>query len=229
VQDSDGPGYWRGRLHRNTSTVLPRRVQWLWLVTFLFISFWPRASAHSGQIQLNRIVLEPRKAARRAVMLQDVFEAARRVSRPARPTCRTETMSTLRSLQDSVFPPAGSVEEHRLRVQRAAQERAALRDSEIEAQASPMKDAQERIGIWERLHALSLPRAPEHVLVKVIARQTRLTIGQVHEEQQRRAGVRSPRAATFAAEAAAQDAAMSTVPAAPAAQHLAEPGKKTLP
>jgi hypothetical protein len=74
-------------------------------------------------------------------------------------------------------------------VQIAAQERAALRDSELEAQASPVRDPRERIEIWERLHALRLPRAHGHVLVKVIARQTRLTIGQVHEEQQRRAEV----------------------------------------
>jgi hypothetical protein len=72
-------------------------------------------------------------------------------------------------------------------VQEAAGELAARRDSELESQASPTKNPQERIGIWERLHALRLPRAPGHVLVKVIARQTRLTVGQVQEEQQRRA------------------------------------------
>jgi hypothetical protein len=38
---------------------------------------------------------------------------------------------------------------------------------------------------------LHLPAAPGHVLVKVIAKQTRLTVGQVHEEQQRRAGART--------------------------------------
>jgi len=50
----------------------------------------------------------------------------------------------------------------------------------------PGPDLQERIQIWERLHALRLPRAPDHVLVQVIARQTRLSIGQVQDEQQRR-------------------------------------------
>ena len=86
--------------------------------------------------------------------------------------------------------PGGSVE-HRRRVQQAANERAAERDSELESQASPMKNPQERIGIWERLHALRLPRAPGHVLVKVIAKGTGLTVGQVREEQQRRADARS--------------------------------------
>jgi len=73
-------------------------------------------------------------------------------------------------------------------VQQAADERAAQRDSELASQASAAKDPSERIGIWERLHALRLPQAAGHVLVPVIARQTRLTLGQVHEEQQRRAG-----------------------------------------
>jgi hypothetical protein len=77
-------------------------------------------------------------------------------------------------------------------VQQADEERLAQRDSELESQASPTKDAQERIGIWERLHALRLPRAPGHVLIAVIARQTRLTVGQVHEEQRRRAEAISP-------------------------------------
>jgi len=82
----------------------------------------------------------------------------------------------------------GSAADHRQKVLRAAQERAAERDRELESQASSIKDPRERIAIWERLHAVHLPTAPSHVLVKVIARHTRLTIGQVHEEQQRRAG-----------------------------------------
>jgi hypothetical protein len=90
------------------------------------------------------------------------------------------------------YVPAGGAAEHRRRVQQDALERAALRDSELESQASPMKGVQERIGIWERLHGLRLPRAPRHVLVEVIARQTRSTVAEVHEEQQRRAGTTAP-------------------------------------
>jgi len=85
--------------------------------------------------------------------------------------------------------PPGSAADYRQQVRRAEQERAALRDGELEAQASSVRDPRERIEIWERLHALRLPQAHAHVLVKVIARQTRLTVGQVHEEQQRRAEV----------------------------------------
>ena len=78
--------------------------------------------------------------------------------------------------------PPTSAAEHRLRVQHAEQERAALRASELAAQVSPVKGAEERIRIWERLHELRLPRTFGYVLVKVIARQTCLAIGQVHEE-----------------------------------------------
>lgn len=90
------------------------------------------------------------------------------------------------------FPPAvpGTVAEFRLQVQKAELERVALRESELEAQASPVKDPRERIEVWERLHALRLPRASNHLLLAVIAKQTQLTIGQVHEEQIRRAAVR---------------------------------------
>lgn len=96
-------------------------------------------------------------------------------------------MSRSRQPYELVSAPPGSAAEHRQKVQLAEQERAAQRDRDLEAQASPVKEASERIAIWERLHALHLPRAASHVLVKIIARQTRLTVGQVHEEQQRRA------------------------------------------
>jgi hypothetical protein len=100
-------------------------------------------------------------------------------------------MTFTRLPAESLFDPPTTAAEHRRKVQQAADERTALRDSELESQVSPMKDPQERIGIWERLHALRLPRAPGHVLVSVIAKQTRLTVGQVHEEQRRRAGTPS--------------------------------------
>ena len=95
----------------------------------------------------------------------------------------------LAPLHDEVlhtFGPATSGE-HRRRMQQAELDRAALRADELAEQVSPMKHAEERIRIWERLHALRLPRISSHVLVRVIATQTHLTIGQVHEEQQRRA------------------------------------------
>ena len=97
-------------------------------------------------------------------------------------------------LNEPLHAPPSNAGEHRRRVQQEVAERAAYRDSELESQASPVKDPQERIVIWERLHALRLPKAPGHVLVRVIAKQTRLTVSQVHEEQQRRAGTLLPAA-----------------------------------
>ncbi|HEY5761422.1 MAG TPA: hypothetical protein VIU34_36625 [Steroidobacter sp.] len=91
-----------------------------------------------------------------------------------------------RQSHELFISPHGSPAEYRLQVQRAQQERAALRDIELESQASPVKEPRERIETWERLHALRLPRTHDHLLVKVIATQTRLTISEVHEEQRRR-------------------------------------------
>ena len=99
-------------------------------------------------------------------------------------------MTASRQPFELVSAVPGSVADFRLQVLRAEQERVALRESELESQVSPVKDARERIEIWERLHALRLPRAPSHLLLTVIAKQTQLTIGQVHEEQSRRAAVK---------------------------------------
>lgn len=96
-------------------------------------------------------------------------------------------MSFTRLPVEPLHAPLSGPAEHRRRVQQATQERAAQRGIEIESQTSPVKNARERIQIWERLHALRLPSAPGHVLVHVIAKQTRLSVGQVREEQQRRA------------------------------------------
>lgn len=78
--------------------------------------------------------------------------------------------------------------DRRAAIQRADQERADLRRSQIEAQAAPATTPQERIRLWEDLHGLRLPRNADHKLVRVIARDTALTPRQVNEEQLRRAG-----------------------------------------
>jgi hypothetical protein len=91
--------------------------------------------------------------------------------------------------KEMLYAAPATVAEHRLRVQQAEQERAALRATELAEQVAPAREADERIRIWERLHALRLPRSSGHALVTVIATQTCLTIGQVHEEQRRRAAM----------------------------------------
>jgi hypothetical protein len=82
---------------------------------------------------------------------------------------------------------AGSIGDRRAEIQRQEAERAAERQEQLNAQTSPLNDPQERIRIWERLHALRLPLTPGHKLIRVIAMQTELAVQQVQQEQQRRA------------------------------------------
>ena len=93
---------------------------------------------------------------------------------------------------DYIALPPVNVADFREALQRAEEERAAARLRALEAQASDENDPQQRIATWERLHGLALPRAAEHALILVIARQTRLTIAQVHDEQRRRVSPAPP-------------------------------------
>ena len=83
--------------------------------------------------------------------------------------------------------PRLTTEDSRKAAKLAEQERAARRQSELSAQMSPDNDPQRRIEIWEKIHALSLPRQPDHPLVRLIAGQTGLTLREVCAEQGRRA------------------------------------------
>lgn len=87
---------------------------------------------------------------------------------------------------DPSLSAAQGASEHRLVAQRAEQERAESRRRELDSQSSDMALPEERIRIWERLHALQLPKSEEHPLVSVIAKQTHLSIGEVNNEQIRR-------------------------------------------
>jgi|ADGO01.1.fsa_nt_gi hypothetical protein len=66
------------------------------------------------------------------------------------------------------------------------QEQLEARRAALDEQASAYNSAEDRIQIWERLHALSLPLRPSHPLVRVIAAQTHLTLKDVIDEQRRR-------------------------------------------
>ena len=81
---------------------------------------------------------------------------------------------------------AFATSDRRVAVQQADQEREHARRRELELQASPYTEPQERIRIWERLHALRLPVAETHPLVIVIANQTQLRVRDIREEQRRR-------------------------------------------
>ena len=66
------------------------------------------------------------------------------------------------------------------------EERQEARRSALAEQVSIHHSARERIDIWERLHALRLPSQPSHPLLKVIAKQTSLSVQDIVQEQQRR-------------------------------------------
>jgi hypothetical protein len=98
------------------------------------------------------------------------------------------------SLQRSSVIDSGGVglmnsSERRAAVQREEQERAAARKEELASQSSPLHGPEDRIRIWEKLHALRLPSSGTHKLVRLIATQTELSVQQVQEEQRRRAAV----------------------------------------
>jgi hypothetical protein len=82
--------------------------------------------------------------------------------------------------------------ERRAAMERADQERAEARRRELDEQTSMNNDPQQRIQIWERLHAVRLPTTAAHPLVSVIAAQTHLTVRDITDEQQRRAAPRAP-------------------------------------
>lgn len=66
-------------------------------------------------------------------------------------------------------------------------ENAERRKNDLAEQSSRLKSAEERIRIWERLHEVGLPRDPAHRLIEIIAADTGLNVGDVHDEQRRRA------------------------------------------
>jgi hypothetical protein len=88
---------------------------------------------------------------------------------------------------DNTQFPAASAADRRAIALRDEEERALAREKKLATQTSPLNDPQERIRIWEQLHALRLPLTEGHKLLGVIAAQTELTLSQVREEQQRRA------------------------------------------
>jgi hypothetical protein len=94
--------------------------------------------------------------------------------------------------------PSSEFRERMARQQAATLER---RQQALIEQSSTLNTPQERIRIWEQLHAITLPRDAAHRLIGVIAAQTGLTTAQIREEQQQRAA--APAAAKAAASAPA--------------------------
>ena len=90
-----------------------------------------------------------------------------------------------KSYRDPIAGPEDIVE-RRAKARREHDERAAERQQQIALQSSPLSDPDERIRLWEKLHALNLPRSSGHRLLHVIAAQTNLSIHEVRAAQQRR-------------------------------------------
>jgi hypothetical protein len=93
---------------------------------------------------------------------------------------------------DVPFNLPGAIADRRTQVLERELELKEERRKRLGEQTSPSNSPEARIQIWERMHALNLPRTPDHKLVFIVAEQTDLTVAQVHEEQERRAAVAVP-------------------------------------
>jgi hypothetical protein len=100
-------------------------------------------------------------------------------------------MSIHRSSVSDASLGAMNTSDRRAAIQREELQREAARKEELASQSSPLHTPEDRIRIWERLHAISLPKSATHKLVRVIATQTELSVQQVQDEQRRRAAPRS--------------------------------------
>lgn len=114
-------------------------------------------------------------------------------------------------LYENAIVGIGDLAERRLQIEQQNQERAAERQQQIALQSSPLSGPEERIRLWEKLHALNLPRSAKHKLLGVIAEQTNLSIQDVLAAQQRRA---APVAVAIAAPVPAAIAVPITAPLA---------------
>jgi hypothetical protein len=72
------------------------------------------------------------------------------------------------------------------RIAREEEERAEKRRLQLEEQRSTVNPPHLRIQAWEKVHALRLPRNPNHRILRIIATDTGLTLAQVREEQRAR-------------------------------------------
>jgi hypothetical protein len=84
-------------------------------------------------------------------------------------------------------PLAGeTISDFRTRVAQHQAELQEQRQRELFEQSAERNSAAVRIGIWERLHQLRMPRDSSHRLIGVIAADTGLSIDEVREELRQR-------------------------------------------
>lgn len=95
------------------------------------------------------------------------------------------------SYHNAIAEP-GSLADRRAQLEHEQQQRMEERQQQIALQSSPLSSALDRIRLWEKLHALTLPRSPTHKLLRIIAAQTDLHLEQVLEVQRHRAAPAVP-------------------------------------
>lgn len=103
---------------------------------------------------------------------------------------QTEIMtSTSWIFSPSSVPPATPGElitDYRSRLALEQFQAAERRKSELAEQSSALNAPEVRIRAWEKAHGLRLPADPAHPVLRFVSAVTRLTLDQVHAEQERR-------------------------------------------
>ena len=101
-------------------------------------------------------------------------------------------MSLDKNLTRAAALPGDLITDHRARLALERRDADERRHAAIAEQSSQLKTPEERIRAWEKLHDLQLPRAAAHPLLKIIATDTQLTVGEVRSEQIRRTHFQKP-------------------------------------
>jgi hypothetical protein len=76
--------------------------------------------------------------------------------------------------------------DYRARIERARLEAAKARSEAISEQRSAVNTPAQRVRAWERLHQVTLPKSPSHAVLRVVARQTGMTLADIQAVQQQR-------------------------------------------
>jgi hypothetical protein len=90
-------------------------------------------------------------------------------------------------VNDTSHRAAGDlINDYRARRAFEEEERAQRRRIQLEEQRSDLNPPDVRIRAWEKVHGLRMPADSAHPILEVIAGDTRLTLVEVHGEQQAR-------------------------------------------
>lgn len=77
--------------------------------------------------------------------------------------------------------------DHRARIERAQLEAAERREQSLIDQRSADNSPDTRVRAWEKLHQVRLPKDPAHSVLRVVAKQTGMTLADVQDVQRQRA------------------------------------------